>query len=62
MNRYKMKIIGVSCLYTAIFFLSLVLMLTVKVTIFIADLIFNVFNRVLLAIRKETNDPQKNEI
>ena len=62
MNRYKMKIIGVSFLYTAIFFLSLVLMLTVKVTIFIADLIFNVFNRVLLAIRKETNDPQKNEI
>jgi hypothetical protein len=57
-----MKIIGVSLLYTAIFFLSLVLMLTVKVTIFIADLIFNVFNRVLLAIRKETNDSQKNEI
>lgn len=57
-----MKIIGVILLYIAIFFLSLVLMLTVKVTIFIADLIFNVFKRALLALRKETNDLQNKEI
>lgn len=62
MNRYKLKIIGVSLLFTFIFFLSLVLMLTVKVTIFIADLICNVFKRVLLASRKETNAPKNNEI
>jgi len=62
MNRYKMKLIGVSCLFTFVFFLSLVLMLTVKVTIFIADLICNVFKRVLLVLRKDTNAIQNNEI
>lgn len=62
MNRYKLKFIGVILLYASIFFLSLVLMLTVRVTIFIADLICNVFKRVLIVLRKNANTIQNNEI